>query len=190
MSGHHEKSRVLLYGNISTGNTTGCGLALQENLTSIAIGNTVHNALYAVQQCSSENIILNNIFSNCEIGLLMASDFGNPPKECDHNIWHNLMRLALEEKGKPGCITLEDWRKRHKGKYDMHSLEADPLFADAGAGDFRLQSGSPAIDGGQDLGADFRMGLDPESRFPGEVILLDQNGFGDGWEIGAFVYPE
>jgi hypothetical protein len=50
-----------------------------------------------------------------------------------------------------------------------HNLEADPRFADASAGDFRLQDGSPAIDAGADLRAqgvttDFHGTMRPQGK--------------------------
>ncbi|WP_158302133.1 right-handed parallel beta-helix repeat-containing protein [Paenibacillus mesophilus] len=40
--------------------------------------------------------------------------------------------------------TYEEWRQLDKGKYDGHSLLADPLFMDAAKGDYRLRYDSPA----------------------------------------------
>lgn len=52
-----------------------------------------------------------------------------------------------------------------------HLVQADPLFTDAGAGDFTLQAGSPAIDAG-----------DPDP------LYLDPDGT---WaDIGAYGGPE
>lgn len=55
--------------------------------------------------------------------------------------------------------------------FDQNRITANPLFANPGAGNYRLQSGSPAIDAGLDVG-----------------ILLDFEGderpFGNGFDIG------
>lgn len=59
--------------------------------------------------------------------------------------------------------------------YDVHSFFADPLFVNLDGNDFHLQSGSPAIDSGVDLG---------------HSIDFDDNSvpFGDAQDIGAFEF--
>lgn len=59
--------------------------------------------------------------------------------------------------------------------------------------DYTLKSTSPAIDAGKDLGITYQNGLDPDSVWPtakggGSITTLDQDNYGFGWEIGAFVY--
>lgn len=54
--------------------------------------------------------------------------------------------------------------------------------------DFTLQSTSPCIDKGTNLGSPYDQGLNPASIWPSNVSMLDQDNFGSGWEIGAFVY--
>ena len=56
--------------------------------------------------------------------------------------------------------------------------------------EFVLQNGSPAIDAGVNLGVDYDEGIDPSSTWPDSISLLDQDDYGSGWEIGAFVYAE
>ncbi len=70
-----------------------------------------------------------------------------------------------------------------------HSIQSDPLFTNAAGGDFTLQSSSPAIDSGIDLGSTYKLGLSPSSVWPSSVSLLDNSINGSGWDIGAYVYP-
>jgi hypothetical protein len=71
-----------------------------------------------------------------------------------------------------------------------NAINKDPLFVNP-SGDwtgFRLQSTSPAIDAGANLGtASYNLAFDPaSSNWP--PASADQNSYGTGWEIGAFVY--
>jgi hypothetical protein len=75
--------------------------------------------------------------------------------------------------GTPGC---------------SHFVQADPQFVNAAASEFWLASGSPAIDAGLNLGSPYNIGLMPGSTWPNSVATGDQNAYGSGWEIGAFVY--
>ncbi len=54
--------------------------------------------------------------------------------------------------------------------------------------DFALQPTSPAIDAGTNLGSPYNQGLDKNSTWPNNVFTLDQNNYGSGCEIGAFVF--
>jgi hypothetical protein len=69
-----------------------------------------------------------------------------------------------------------------------HSMQSDPAFLNTAKDNFMLKAGSPALDAGTNLGSNYQLGLDPRSSWPGSVITLNQNSFGNGWEIGAFVY--
>ncbi|MCK5320820.1 right-handed parallel beta-helix repeat-containing protein, partial [Candidatus Parcubacteria bacterium] len=66
----------------------------------------------------------------------------------------------------------------------------NPLFVNPSVGDFHLQPTSPAIDKGIDLGSPYNLGLNPASVWPNSVSTLNQNNFGSGWEMGAFVFGE
>jgi len=74
--------------------------------------------------------------------------------------------------------------------YDGGSVNADPLFADRAMGDLRVQLGSPCIDAGTNLGAAYDDGIGPTSIWPLSVLTLDQDEYGLGWEIGAYIYDE
>ena len=70
---------------------------------------------------------------------------------------------------------------------ESRSLNSDPRFANSAAGDFTLLTLSPAIDAGANLGSPYNLELLPNSSWPGSVATGDENGYGSGWEIGAYV---
>lgn len=65
---------------------------------------------------------------------------------------------------------------------------SDPKYTNAAGGNFTLLSGSPAINVGLNLGTAYQLGLNPASMWPGNVSTANQNAYGTGWEIGAFVF--
>jgi hypothetical protein len=62
------------------------------------------------------------------------------------------------------------------------------MLTNATSGNFTLLTGSAAIDAGANLGTTYEQALSPLSSWPASVVLANQNSFGSGWEIGAFVY--
>jgi Right handed beta helix region len=71
---------------------------------------------------------------------------------------------------------------------DANSQSGNPSFTNTGSEDFTLTSGSPAIDAGTNLGSTYEDGLASWSTWPNSVTTLNQNTYGAGWEIGAYVY--
>jgi hypothetical protein len=69
-----------------------------------------------------------------------------------------------------------------------YSVQADPQFVNAAKVNFALSSTSPAINAGTNLGSPYNIGLMPGSTWPNSVVTGDQNAYGSGWEIGAFIY--
>jgi hypothetical protein len=68
------------------------------------------------------------------------------------------------------------------------TIISDPKFTNSVGNDLTLQSSSPAIDAGLNLGATYQLGLAPGSVWTSAVSTLNQNNYGAGWEIGAYVY--
>ena len=81
--------------------------------------------------------------------------------------------------------TLATWQT---AGHDSGSINVNPVFVSAGS-DFALQSTSPAIDTGTNLGSDYDDAIMPGSSWPSSVTTIDQDLRGSGWEIGAYVYP-
>lgn len=75
-----------------------------------------------------------------------------------------------------------------KISFETSCQNTDPKFIGTSTwSDFRLQVGSPAIDAGANLGTNYQNGFDPsDTIWPPSI--LNQNTYGLGWEIGAYVY--
>jgi hypothetical protein len=69
-----------------------------------------------------------------------------------------------------------------------HSIQSDPKLTNPAAGDCTLQSDSPCINAGANLGATYKYGLMHDSVWPSGVVLGDQGNYGAGWEVGAYIY--
>ncbi|MCK4624241.1 MAG: right-handed parallel beta-helix repeat-containing protein, partial [Phycisphaerae bacterium] len=68
---------------------------------------------------------------------------------CDYNLYYDstggpiLMSGQMPEGGKDH--SLEAWKKALGGKFDQHSVVADPMFIDPAKRDYRLKPDSPAL---------------------------------------------
>ena len=82
--------------------------------------------------------------------------------------------------------TYDDWIAA--SSQTDNNVEADPSFTDAAGGDLTLASDSPCIDAGVDLGASYDDALLPASTWPDGVVTGDQDYYGVGWNIGAYLY--
>jgi hypothetical protein len=69
-----------------------------------------------------------------------------------------------------------------------HSIQSDPLLTNPTTHDFTLQADSPCINAGVNLGETYKYGLMHDSAWPAAVVLGDQGVYGEGWEIGAYIY--
>lgn len=68
------------------------------------------------------------------------------------------------------------------------TIQSNPLFTDISSNNFTLQSTSPAIDTGTNLGSTYQLGLNPVSSWPSSVVTANQNSYGPGWDMGAYIY--
>ncbi len=117
----------------------------------------------------------------------------------EHNIYHN---DVANDWYWGAAKNWADWKTAcNCDTASPASQTGDPLMVDPANGsptnkDFRLQSSSPAIDAGATLGATWDDMINPTiaiSDWPDSISssdLLDQDLYGSGWEIGAYVYLE
>jgi hypothetical protein len=116
------------------------------------------NGEFLTQFYMARNIFKNNIVYVGEHGKLMTSRSGpigsEPTVVMDHNLYYF--------SGGPGALTGSFDAKAFAGfeQYlkqtgnDLHSVFADPQFADPSSGDFHLKPATPARGKGENLGAD------------------------------------
>ncbi|MBN2307812.1 MAG: right-handed parallel beta-helix repeat-containing protein, partial [Candidatus Hydrogenedentes bacterium] len=144
----------------------GWGIYFDEGSTDIlAENNLVYNTLTGTlhQHYGRENRVQNNIFAYSHRGqlirsrqedhisfffernivyfnngLLLGSNWGNDNFKLDHNCYWDSSGERVDFAGQ----SFEEWQARG---HDVHSIVADPGFADPEHGDFRLAADSPAL---------------------------------------------
>jgi hypothetical protein len=182
--------------NIIHGFHNGHGFLLGYKGTGAIQNNTFHNNviydciggiyIFGQQTQITGNSIRNNIVYITGPGYpLYLSSGSSTDNSLDHNLYY-----------KPSSTNTISWLgsaytlakfKTSFGR-ELHSIDSNPLFSGISTWtDFRLQTGSPAIDAGSNLGETYQNALDPNDlAWP--PSSLNQNSYGTGWEMGAFVY--
>jgi parallel beta-helix repeat protein len=163
-----------VYNNIVMNTYYGAFHWTTHNTNNVFYNNTVYNAArygFLFATGSTGNAVKNNIIERTGWSGIAATDDSLPVE--DYNIIHRALGGLRSINISAGA----------------HTITSDPLFVSSmpsTAEDFSLQSGSPAIDSGENLGAPYNYAFDPQgSSFPYPV--LDQNLY-PGWERGAFVF--
>jgi parallel beta-helix repeat protein len=72
----------------------------------------------------------------------------------------------------------------------MNNVQSNPIFTSTSTNNFTIASSSPAIGAGVNLGSTYEYALDPASTWPSNIVLDNQNSYGSGWDIGAYVYTQ
>jgi len=174
-------SNNLIYNNTVYGNT-GDGICVRsdESTSNLVVGNVVTNNI-SFGNTSTQLFAIGGGQNDGTYGsgnLYLYNDFG--PQASNFIKWgsgyestYAAWESAAGNCGAVGC---------------SHSVQAAPQFASVAASQFWLASGSPAIDAGLNLGSPYNIELMPGSTWPNSVVAGDQNAYGSGWEIGAFIY--
>jgi parallel beta-helix repeat protein len=150
-------------------------------------------------RCEARNTkILNNTFygeSNLTAGWQVGVRLSSAPG-CTvyNNIIVDFDDMAIETTGTNtgsvldyNCTYMSD-ESTPGGNAGPHDLwGVNPLFENETEVDCRLKSESPCIDAGSGLGESHDDGVHPESVWPDEVLTLDQDDYGSGWEMGVYV---
>jgi hypothetical protein len=163
----------LIYGNTCYHNNEGTADAGEISLFT--------QESVAASNCTIKNNIL---VASTAKHLLVAGSGNTTGHVIDYNEWYG------------GSATPFDWsgtdynfaNYKTASSQDAHSLNSDPLLTNAAGGDFTLQAGSPCINVGADLGATYQNGLLGSSVWPDAVVTADQEIYGTGWDIGAYIF--
>ena len=128
-----------------------------------------------------QNSYVRNNISWCISGDSEHINTSNPTPGLtwDHNNWSSAEGVPIsgtgDSIGAPLLSKTTGWRSMKGG--------------DLKVSDFALQPTSPIIDKGRTLGAEFaHIPECDESVWPGQIVLMDQDKQGSGWEIGADIH--
>jgi parallel beta-helix repeat protein len=150
---------VTVAGNVVY-NIAGNGINLHRSYANNVVGNTIYNPTFAAVDSNEGsanemygNVIKNNIFVTTSTGVYNYYGYRNGSstgfmEALDYNLYYYTGGAASFGYGYRGTssYSLTTWRTF--SGMDAHSVEGSPLFTNAGAGDFTLQAGSPAIGAG------------------------------------------
>lgn len=175
-----------VYGNIVTDCNNTAYRTKTTNM-SYFYNNIAKNCQYGIYilgsaGASAKTKLRNNIFFNLTYNIWWSTGGMDPGEyilDSDYNLFYPETgeKLRFADSGGSDTYSFTEWQalSRPNCIFDPNSLTLDPLFADPENGDFRLQSNSPAIDNGTDIG----LTLD----FAGNSIPQ-----GNGTDIGAYEY--
>jgi hypothetical protein len=139
----------------------------------------------------SNNAFKNNIVIGQSEHRLLAIFGGDNVRYGSSNVYEDNCfgqeASGFIEWGTASLSTYAAWEAAYGGS--THSVEADPKVVSAGTGDFELQSTSPCVDAGADLGGAYSTALMPGSSWPSGVRTGQQYSAGQRWEVGAYIYP-
>jgi hypothetical protein len=171
--------------NNAVGKSPFWGIALWGHNCTI-VGNTVYGGCKGMEIGESHpendfNVVENNIFYQwASVGVAFGSGLIQNLTLKNNLVYSTVPgNLTPYYQFGPGCVV------------SANITHTGPSFVQRNPTnwpDFRLQSGSPCVNAGDNsIGSAYQNGLDPTSTaWPPST--LNQNNYGRGYEIGAFVY--
>ena len=191
-SGLATGSTIAFFSNLlDISSANNIGILLAGSTGSIFYDNTIYgpsNTNAAISQTSTSTgaLVKNNIFDTGAYASVDASS--ETSTAYDYNDYYSASGTPFNWGGT--AYTFANWKTN--SSQDAHSLSSDPKLTTAASlasgGNYVLQSNSPAINSGVNLGSTYQNGLSPASSWPSGVSLINQNTAGTGWEIGGYVF--
>ncbi len=134
--------------------------------------NTIYGGSILLSMCEQTEVRNNVVYCTDPSSYPFSYGRGTVPV-VEHNVWHNSAsdKRVIWAGTSYNVSDRDSWAAAHPGE-----VFQDPAFIDPATGDFRLQSGSPALDAGTDTGLTVDFDGDPVPQ-------------GDGPDIGAFETP-
>jgi parallel beta-helix repeat protein len=179
-----------IFNNILLNNKKGVVLDISEtqSVTNKIYNNTFYNhSDHGVweQHANTGAVIKNNIFAGGgQYDLYLSS---STSVDVADNLYYRSSggdQIYFNSTG----YTCSEWQSAEESS----AVCSNPSFVETSPStwsDFRLQSDSPAIDVGQDLGSNYNDALDPND-YSWPPSTTPQGNHGSGWELGAFVHSE
>ncbi len=197
-----------VYSNIIRNTVGNDGILLKGSKNNFVYNNTLYNdASHAIDQgyisittntdvspniTSTGNTLKNNIiYGDAQKYFIYLSAAANASGlSTGYNLYYDPEYTAASTSyfyNGTAAVTLAAWGTAFS---DSTSTEGNPDFTDPASGEYLLRYDSPAINTGTDLGDAYDDALHPLSDFsdPDTIFTADQDLFGSGWEIGAYVY--
>ena len=163
------------YGNQLTRPSTYKGeikLSDQANSTSSTPNNVIENNIAYATQSDSYAIYVDNVMAGKTDTYANNLFYGS--EQANWYFWNTSAGSNLAMFNKLSGVS--------------GNLNADPLFVNTSGDQLWLQGGSPAIDEGTNLGSPYNFALLPSSVWPNSVVTGNQNSYGTGWEVGAYIF--
>ena len=150
-----------------------------EVYNNVFVDNNIGISYYVIPSGSSTNsFIKNNIIWQPSADSQHDVSASTPGLTWSHNLWGSDPGAYVTGTGDViGLPLLEKTT-------DWQNMTAGTIFGS----NFTLQSSSPAIDNGTNLGSPYDVGLNSVSVWPDSISYFNHSIYGSGWEIGAFVY--
>jgi hypothetical protein len=189
-----QSQNLYTYGNVLYDNEYGIYLdtwdATYHSDNNVIYNNTIYNTTqYSILISGADTeglLIKNNIVSTAGTHLFFNED-ADDSVTIDYNLYYDSDLTNKFDWNNSHYSTLAAFQSASSQDGNSPSV-SDPLFNDASNDDFTLKSDSPAIDVGTNLGETYDDALNPASVWPSFISTLDQDDYGPGWEIGAFIY--